>query len=744
MRRILGLLYCMCTLSVAADPLTIERIFADPALAGPTPRGVKIAPDGSRVGLLRGRADDQHQLDLWTYDLKTRTLHLAVDSRKLLPNEQLSDVEKGRRERARIADFHGIVDYVWAPDGQRVLFTLGDTLYLYNLDAPAATALTTLIQSAEPLLDAQVSPKGQYVSYVRNQNLWVIELASGKRTQLTHDGGGAVHNAEAEFVAQEEMDQRSGYWWAPDDAVIAYKRFDESAVPLVKRMELHADHVDVVEQRYPAAGDPNVTVSLGLVAPTGGESRFIDLGADPDIYLARADWTPDSHHLAFQRLTRSQKRVDLMLVDRTSLTSRTVLTETSAAWINLHDDLRFLTKQSAFIWASERSGMKHLYLYGLDGTLLRPLSVGDWNIDTLLAVDEHSGLVYFDANKDAAYDRQIYTVRLDGTTATHPQRISLQDGWHDAQFAHGANRVGLYVDTYSNPTTPPQVAIHAPNGQHLAWIEENALNSTHPYWPYREQHLTPEYGHITADDGQRLEYQLIKPLGFDPSRKYPVFLRVYGGPTSQQVHRGWQSAFDIYMAQHGYLVFMLDNRGTPRRGRKFSDAIAGQLGAIEVKDQLAGVRWLGSQAFVDAKHIGVFGWSYGGYMTLMLLSKGSDLIAGGAAVAPVTDWRLYDTCYTERYLERPLVNPKGYEQSAVFAALDGLHSPLFLAHGMADDNVLFANSTSLMSELQKRNVQFELMTYPGAKHGLSTPQMKTHIYTAIKNFMDARLKPAAH
>jgi dipeptidyl-peptidase-4 len=739
MRRTCCLLF-LIAMPIAASDLTLERIFGDPALAGPTPRAVKVSPDGRRVGLLRGRATDQHQLDLWTYDVKDGTLQMRVDSKQLVPEEKLSDAERGRRERERIADFHGIVDYEWAPDGRHVLFTLGGNLYLYDLDAHGKQALQQLTHGTAAILDPQVSPRNRYASFVRDQDLWVIELKSGAERRLTTDGGGAIHNAEAEFVAQEEMDEKRGYWWAPDDSAIAYKRFDESAVPIARRFEVYADRVDVVEERYPAAGDPNVSVKLGVVTPTGGDARWIDLGSDEDIYLARVHWTPSGRQVAFQRLFRDQKRLDLVLVEAATLKEKTLVSETAASWVNLSNDLRFLESEPLFIWSSERSGTNHLYLYGLDGKLRHPLTQGGWNVDGLLAVDEPAGLVYFDSNKDAIIDQQVYTVRLNGQDAANPHRISRGDGWHIAQFAKDAQRVALYVDTFSDPTTPPQVSINAPDGHPLAWIEENALDSTHPYWPYRDRHVVQEFGHIQADDGQDLEYALMKPPGFDPSRRYPVFLRVYGGPGSQQVARQWPDFIDEYMAQQGYVVFRLDNRGSPRRSRAFSDPILGRLGAVEVRDQLAGVRWLQSEPWIDSKRIGVFGWSYGGYMTLMLLAKGSDVIAAGAAVAPVTDWRLYDTTYTERYLGRPQDNPQAYADSAVFSALDGLKSPLFLGHGMADDNVLFVNSTRLMSELQRRGVQFELMTYPGAKHGLSTPEMKTHIYTAIHRFFDEHVK----
>ncbi|MHB8720827.1 MAG: S9 family peptidase [Steroidobacteraceae bacterium] len=738
--RIAWLILALLAAPAVAGDLTLERIFADPALAGPAPRGVKVSPDGRRVALLRGRATDGHQLDLWTYDVKSGRLELRVDSTQLSPQEHLSEAERARRERERTADYHGIVDYDWAPDARHVLFTIGGYLYLYDLSAGPGSALRRLTQAAHPLIDPQMSPRGRYVSFVRDQNLFVIDLRSGEERRLTADGGGAIHNAEAEFIAQEELRQTGGYWWAPDDSAIAYKRFDESAVPIARRTEIYADRTDLVEQRYPFAGDPNVTVKLGLVAPTGGSTRWVDLGSDPDIYLPRADWTPDGRRLAFQRLTRDQQRLDLILVDALTLKKTSLVSETSPAWVNLSDDLRFLKKQRSFIWSSERSGSNHLYLYDLTGRLRHALTQGGWNVDGLLAVDESAGLVYLASNRDAIIERQIYTVRLDGRDAAAPRRISRGDGWHTAQFARESPHVALYVDTFADPRTPPQVSVNAADGRRVAWIEANTLDAAHPYWPYHDRHAVPEFGHVRAEDGQDLQYSLMKPPGFDATRRYPVFLSVYGGPTVQNVRCTWPGMIDEYMAQQGYVVFTLDNRGTARRNRAFQDPIRGRLGDIEVRDQLAGVHWLQGLPWIDARRIGVFGWSYGGYMTLMLLAKGSDVLAGGAAVAPVTDWRLYDTGYTERYLGMPQSNARGYADSSVFSALDGLKSPLLLAHGMADDNVLFVNSTRLMSELQNRGVQFELMTYPGAKHGLSTPQLKRHVYTAIRDFFERRVK----
>jgi dipeptidyl-peptidase-4 len=737
MRKYIPIALLLATAPACAEQLTIERIFDGGSLAGPAPVELKVSPDAARVTFLRAKADDQNAYDLWEYNVRDRATRLLVDSHALEPAvERSSDVEKARRERARSAGRHGIVDYGWSPDGTKLLFPLGGKLYLYNLALPAARALRTLDTGGEAI-DPQISPAGKYVSYLQGQNLWLIDLKDGARRQLTHDGGASVHNGEAEFVAQEEMNRFHGYWWSPDDSSLAFEQFDEAGVAQVKRFEVYADRSETIEQRYPAAGAANVRVRLGLVSAGGGDVRWIDLGPDPDIYLCRVDWVPDSRRLTYQRMPRSQKRLDLNLVDVASLQQRTLLSESSDTWIDLNDDLYFLRQRDAFIWGSDRSGNHHLYLYTLDGKLQHAISAGDWNVDRLQAVDERSGSLFVDSNRDFVPDRQLYRLRLDGSAADAPQRISSGDGVHLSTFGR---RAGIHLDTFSNPQTPPQVSVRDADGRLLAWIEQNILDAKHPYGPYRDAHIAPEFGTLPAADGQTLYYRLYRPANFDPGKRYPVFDTCYGGPHGQTAVRNWGDYFGQYMAQHGYVVFSLDNRGMARRGRRFSDGIYRQLGNIEVDDQVAGLRWLGEKPWVDARRIGVFGWSYGGYMTAMLLAKASERIAAGVAVAPVVDWSWYDTFYTERYLDTPQHNPEGYARSSVLHWLDGLRSPLLLIHGMADDNVLFTNSTQLMAALQARGTPFDLMTYPGGKHGLSTPAMRKHAYHAIVDFFDAHVK----
>jgi len=733
MRLLLCLLAALSAVPASAERLTLDRIHADPALSGPGVRNLRVSPDGERVTFLRGRADNQFQLDLWEYNMKDKTMRRLVDSKKLVPTENLSLEEKARRERARTASLSGIINYSWAPSGKQILVPIAGDLYLVDAANPDNARKVASGNVGDP----KISPKGRYVSFVRDQNLFVIDLSTGKERQLTTDGKGTVHNGEAEFVAQEEMDQHTGYYWAPDDSAIAYRRYDEAPVPVARRFEIFADRTEVIDQHYPAAGDPNVLIDLMIVDPSTGAQKKIDLGPEKDIYLVRADWSADARTLVYQRQTRDQKRLDLVAVDAASLAQRPLLTETSKTWVAINDDLHFLKKRNAFIWASERSGRNHLYMFDMNGKLLHPITKGEWGVDNILAIDEDAGKVYIASNKDAVIDKQTYALNLDGSNADKPVRITRQDGVHSDTFSRNGK---IFVDTFSDPNTPPQVSIRKADGSLVEWIEKNELNANHPYAKYLPDHLPTEFGSIKAKDGQTLYYSMIKPTGFNPAKRYPVFLFVYGGPHSQQVTRGWGNMFKQYMAQQGFVVFTLDNRGSSRRERAFTDVIYGELGKHEVEDQLTGVDWLGQQSFVDPKRVGVFGWSYGGFMTLRLLEAGSDKIAMGVSVAPVTDWALYDTHYTEQFVgATPKQNPEAYKQSGVFAHLDGLKSPLLLVHGMADDNVLFTNSTRLIDSLVNRNVQFELMTYPGAKHGISSRTGQRHVYGMIEAFFKKNL-----
>ena len=727
------------TTAAHAEKLTLEAITGSQPLSGPTLMKPKVAPDGSQVSFLRGKDSDRNQLDLWTYDIASGQTRLLVDSKVVLPGtETLSDEEKARRERQRIAAMTGIVDYQWSPDARSLLFPLGGELYLYDLQKQGSAAVRQLTHGEGFATDAKLSPLGGFVSFIRSRNLWVIDLASGAQRQLTTDGSATIGNGVAEFVADEEMDRHTGYWWAPDDSAVAFARIDERPVPVQKRYEVYPDRTDVIEQRYPAAGDANVRVQLGVIAPVAGSTpRWIDLGTDPDIYLARVDWR-DPKHLSFQRQSRDQRQLDLVETALDSGTQRVLAHETSRTWVPLHNSLRFLADGS-LLWSSERSGFEHLYRIDKAGKA-HALTQGDWPVDELLAVDEAAGQVFFRAGVESSRESQIYSVPLQGGAL---KKLSQAPGMHSASFARNAS---VYVDSWSNTRTPPQIELFRANGEKIATLVSNDLDDpSHPYARYKDAQLPVEFGTLTAADGRTpLHYSVIKPTGFDAGKRYPVAVYVYGGPASQTVTDAWPGRgdhlFNQYLAQQGYVVFSLDNRGTPRRGRDFGGALYGKQGTVEVADQLRGVEWLQKQPWVDPARIGVQGWSNGGYMTLMLLAKASNRYACGVAGAPVTDWGLYDTHYTERYMDLPTRNEAGYTEARVLTHIDGLRSRLLLIHGMADDNVLFSNSTVLMSALQKRGQPFELMTYPGAKHGLSGADA-LHRYRVAEDFLGRCLKP---
>jgi dipeptidyl-peptidase-4 len=740
-----ALVACAVAGAPQAAELTIDRLFDAPALAGPTIVGLKISPDGSRVTYLQGKPEDKDRLDLWEYNIRKGRARILVDSNVLAPTkEKLSDEELGRRERQRTAALSGILEYSFAPSGHALLFPLGGNLYYCDLTKPAKDAVVEINHSNSFASDASVSPAGGYVAFVRDQNLHVYDIAKGQGKALTSDGGGPIKNGMAEFVAQEEMDRTTGYWWAPDDRHIAFARVDETPIKVTERFEISADNVATFAQRYPTAGGPNVLVRLGVADVQRGAVTWIDLGNESDIYLARVNWLPDGKTLAIQRESRDQRKLDLLFADIETGQSRVVLTETSKTWIELHNELSFLTHTREFIWASSRDGYQHLYLYDDEGHLLRQLTAGAWNVDDFRAraikgINEKNRLVYFTATEKSPTERQFYSTSLDTQDPHKIDRISQEDGLHSIIMSVDA---AFYVDTFTSKTQPPQVSMYAADGKLMARLLENSLNARHPDAPYVADNSVPEFGTLTAADGQTLYYRLFKPAHFDPAKHYPAIMDVYGGPGVQRVLDNWTgSSFTQILTRAGYVVFQLDNRGTAFRGTAFQAPIQGRLGDVEVADQVLGARWLGSQGFVDPARIGVWGWSYGGYMALMLMCKAPDVFRAGVSGAPVTDWALYDTHYTERYLDMPQANAAGYAASSVLPYAKSLQGKLLVMHGMADDNVLFLHSTKLFRGLQDLGKAFDVMVYPGAKHGLIRQHDGRHAYATINRFFDENLLP---
>jgi dipeptidyl-peptidase-4 len=721
----------VCATSAFADRLTPERVFSDPAINGPTARDVQLSPDGELVTWLKGKATDQNALDLWAVDTKGGAPFVLVDSAALEPqHEELSEAEKSRRERMRISQ-HGVVEYHWDEEGKVIVVPVDGDLYLADR---ATGKVRRLTETKSDEVDSKVSPKGHYVSFVRDDNLYDIDLSTGRETALTTDGKAPVSWGTAEFVAQEEMDRFTGNWWSENETKIALTHVDESVVDVIPRLEVGAQGLTSVDQRYPRAGRPNAIVELYVEDVATQKRVKMDLGANTDFYLARVDWSKDSALLYVQRLSRDQKRLDLLACDPSSGGCNTILSQTSPHWVELSNDFKPL-KSGDFLWSSEESGNRHIYLYDRDGKRKRQVTSGDWPVADIEGVNESTGQVLFSASIDTPIEKQLYAISY--LNADTPHALTGGHGWWDVTVAKNG---GAFTGTYSDPMTPPRTGLYGPDGKRIRWIEENRLDKTHPYYPYLAGRRVPEYGTLKADDGQTLHYSIATPVGFNPHKKYPAIIEVYGGPHVQMVERSWGNTTDQLLLEAGYVVFKLDNRGSYNRSVAFKTAIDRKLGTIEVKDQLVGAAYLRSLPYVDSKRVAVSGWSYGGFMTLELMTAKAGFVAG-ASGAPPTDWSFYDTCYTERYMGTPANNAKGYAGSDILNRLDNLHGRLLMLKGLSDDNVILANTTRLTSALQQRGITFDMMEYPGQRHGIRGNDRQLQLWRTYLEFFARNLHP---
>jgi len=720
----------MTTQATQATDLSLERVFASPGLNGPSPRGAKLSPDGRYLTLLRNREDDKDRYDLWGYDRETGEWTMLVDSEKLSSGRELSEDEKMQRERARVGNLKGIISYQWNADSKGVLVPLDGDLYLAKLDG----IVTRLTDTEESELNPKLSEEGKYVSFVRDRQLWTGEI--GKDAQpITPKEGELIRWGEAEFVAQEEMGRLTGYWWSPDDSRIAVQRTDESPVGLVTRAAIGATGTKVYDQRYPVAGSDNAIVELFVMDPDGGNRVKVDLGDNTDIYLARVDWAPDGT-LYVQRENREQTVLDLLRVDSATGETSLVLSEHAADdyWINLTDNYRFLDDGS-LIWWSERDGHGHLYHIVFDEKGVpaetTQLTSGDWVVTKLVGVNEDSGEVFFDGTKDTVLEEQVYAVPLAGGAV---RRLS------ELGYTNGASMDGegtTLLIGRSSHDQPPQSYLADTQGKRLTWIEENALDTNHPYAPYVAGHEPAKFGTIKVDDGKvDLHWKMVTPK-LEPGKRYPVFFYHYGGPHAQVVSHGWEGALQQAVVDKGYIWFEIDNRGSANRGVAFEQPLYHAMGGVEVRDQKAGAEYLKSLDFVDPDKIALYGWSYGGYMTLKQLEADPGLYAAGIAGAPVTKWELYDTHYTERYMGDPRKVPEAYEAASAIPDANDIADPLLLVHGMADDNVVFENSSALIAAMQEGNTPFEMMLYPGYTHRVAGENISPHLWNTIFRFLES-------
>jgi dipeptidyl-peptidase-4 len=593
----------------------------------------------------------------------------------------------------------------WSPKGDALVVSFDHDLWLL---APGKGP-RRLTNDADDEESPAFSPDGSRVAYVKKSDLWTLERATGRETRLTTTGTEHAFNGKLDWVYEEELANRRGsrsYEWSPDSSAIAYLRLDENRVPAFPVVDFTPVNGRVLPQRYPKAGDANAVPSVHIVDLTGKETASFAPAPD-DVYVApELAWTADGKQVCFLLLDRPQTTLDVLLLPRTGGTPKKLLTETDAAWINAIEPPHFLA-DGTFLFLSERTGFFHLYRYAADGTLRNAVTKGDWMIDGPWAVDEKAGLVWFTATEKDPRERHVYRAKLDGTGF---QRVTQEHGSHSLTLSPGG---GSFVSTYSNVATPPKTAVHDAAGAVAAVLDDAP-------GPFSDYVLgSVEMGSFKGSDGTLFYTRLVRPADFDPAKKYPAIVFVYGGPHAQLVQDRWgvASGGDHYLASKGFLVWTMDNRGSWGRGHAFETPLLRNMGAQELKDQLEGVAELTKKPFVDASRLGITGWSYGGYMTLFAATHAGGKFKCAMAGAPVTDWKLYDSIYTERYMKRPVDNPEGYKASSPLEAAKNLSVKLLVMHGTADDNVHMQNSIDFIDELMKARKDFVFVPLPRQQHG---------------------------
>ena len=741
--------------------LTPERLFADPPLFPEPPRDLRMAPNGVCLSFLLGAAENSERLDLWRADPATGQGECWVRSTDLVATGAPSAAERAALERRR-SFAAGITGHQWLADGSSVLLIADGAGHL--LDA-ATGEVRQVTPRGRRCTDLKLAPQGRRLSCVSDGNLYVCSLDDSAVQTVAASEDPNVSFGSADFLAQEELHRFEGHWWREDGRQIAFTRVDLSPVKPSHRFEVDVDGLQLIEQHYPFAGEANPQTALALHDLETGATRWIHCADAADDYLARVAFVKDG--LAVQTLNRTQTRLRLKLIRLDDLSQRILIEENAAAWINLHDNFTAIG-QDDYLWTSERDGASHLHRYQGGGR--ERLTSGRGRVNRVLCADAQR--VFFSGWFETPTEQHLYRLNLQSREL---KRLTAE-GWHELSATEDCSWI---IDHHSSLTTPKETRFGPPDGPLLPLrgvsfgnarehplqapsppmgaqgnadhqAESNNIASTgakhvqisrdHPYHAFAAEHVRPQLGTIEAEDGQTLHYRLTRPLRL--AAPTPLIVYVYGGPGVQRVRNDWPPLLLQLFAQHGFGVLELDNRGSANRERAFEIAIHRRLGDVEVRDQARGAEFAAALPWVDGDRIGVFGHSYGGYMALMCLARVPKLFKAAVAVAPVTDWRLYDSCYTERYLGQPADNPEGYEASAVQPHLNDMQGTLLLMHGMSDDNVVFTHSMRLMQALQERNKPFELMAYPNAKHSMQQRAVAIHRFNLILDFFARHLRPA--
>ncbi|MCP4902336.1 MAG: prolyl oligopeptidase family serine peptidase [bacterium] len=707
--------------------LTLDKIFGETSiLEVDSPQAVRWMPDGK--SFIYRLASEEGEV-LWSENVQSGEKKKLANWSQVM--DQLREQRPGRKS-AVLRDVNSAsssrYNTIISPDGSMLVGLVAGDLYTLTLDGGSAKLLTN--DSTEELFPT-FSPNGDWLAFIRDGDLYCLTLADASLQRLTHRGDKThILNGMADWVAEEELGVRRSFWWSPDGTKIAFVQYDTSPIdvfPITDELDLYAG---LEQQRYPKAGTANSKLQLGVVTLDGNTS-WMNLGQDEDIYVVRAGWMPDGASVWYQRLNRDQTTLDLVAADPTTGEPRPLLRDFDPTWVNVRDDLLFLD-DGRFLWTSERDGRRHLYLHAADGSLIQQLTEGDWQVEAVYGLDSSGTRMLMQGTGEDPRDRHIYAVGLDGSAF---RRLSSEAGSHRADLAPGG---GTYLATYSSLATPPKLELRRSNGELLRIVDEGKIPALADY------QLSPiEMGTLKADDGTTLYSAMIRPPDFDPEKRYPVLLYVYGGMHAQLVQNSWGGSRHLFyrlLAQEGIIVYWLDNRGTWARGKAFESVVHRRLGQLEVADQLAGVRHLKSLSYVDPDRIGVYGGSYGGYLTLMCMLSAPDVFRAGIAYAPVTDWRLYDSVYTERYMDTPQDNPEGYDAGAPLLLADKLKGRLLIVHGSMDNNVHTQQSLQMIKKLTDAGKQFEFMLYPRGRHGIRVSDYRLHFHRLKTDFLLEHLK----
>lgn len=701
----------------AKKELSLETIFQSPAFSLDYISAVQWLP-GNR-GLTYLKSSSHNKKSIYLFDLKNKKERLLIDGAALIrPGEE------------KPLNFSS---YQWIENGQKVLFKADvkriwrhSTVARYFIYDLASATFHSLIKGDPYVSNAKISPDKKWVGYVKKNNIFAYNTESGQTIQLTHDGNADIINGAFDWVYEEEFAISDGWRWSPDSKRIAYWRLDQSPEPTFSWVDFEPLNGRVETIRYPKAGQHNARVKIGVVTLAGAKTQWMDIGEETDIYIPRLSWM-NADILLIQRLNRHQNKMELLRALPADGTSEVLMVEEDSAWVDIHDNF-FFVDDNHFIWTSERSGFNHIYLVDARNGNTQALTDGSWEVSDVYGANANH--IYFRANRERSTEWNIY--RLNRKTGDI-RLIAPEAGVHSANFSPDYR---FFIDNWSAADTPNRSLLKKEDGAQMAALVENDLN-LEDY-----DFIFPEFGQFTTSDGIKLNTRTFLPANFDPAKKYPVVIYGYGGPASQIVVNRWGRTREVWfswLAKEGYMVFTLDNRGTGARGKAFKNLAYGDLSKYAVKDHIEGAKYLATLPYVDKERIAIWGWSGGGYLTLNCMFRGAEYFKVGMAVAPVTDFRLYDTIWTERYMGLPGENKAGYDAANTLNYYRNLKGKLLIVHGTADDNVHFQNTMQLAKRLQRSALQFDLMVYPGLNHALNAPNSYLHLFTMMSNYLKKNL-----